>query len=56
MHAQITRENKQNGEDDSSRSRSCTALTFFLELSLFDPAVSAAEVREKREQKDTVCE
>ena len=56
MHAQVIRENKQHGEDDSSCSRSCAALTFLLELSPFDPAVSVAEVREKDEQKDTVCE
>ena len=56
MHAQITQENKQHCEDDSSRSRSCTALTFLLELSPFDPAVSVFEVREKDEQKDTVRE
>ena len=56
MHAQVIRENKHHGEDDSSHSRSCRALTFFLELSLFDPAVSVAQVREKGEQKDTLCE
>ena len=56
MHAQVLRDNKQHSEDDSSRSRSCTALTFLLELSHFDPAVSVAEVREKDEQKDTVRE
>ena len=56
VYAQVIRENKQHDEDDSSRSRSCAALTFLLELSPFDPTVSVAEVREKDEQKDTVSE
>ena len=52
----VIRENKQHCEDDSSCSRSCTALTFLLELLPFDPAVSVAKVREKGEQEDTVRE
>ena len=51
MNAQVIQENKQHSEDDSSRSRSCRALTFFLELLHFDLAVSVAE---EGEQKDTI--
>ena len=34
----------------------CAALTFLVELSHLDPAVSVAKIIEKGEQKDTVCE